>query len=214
MRTGIVAEKLGMTRLFTDTGEQVPVTVLQVNRCQVVAQRDRAKNGYNALQMGYGQGRVKSMKKPVKGYYAKLNVEPFKKLKEFRVDDSSLLPVGTEVRVDHFQIGQFVDVVGTSLGKGFAGAMKRHNFGGNRASHGASVCHRSLGATGQRQDPGKVFKGKKMAGHLGNEQVTIQNLKVVELDAERGLLFLRGAVPGHKGSLLAVKDAVKKPFKG
>lgn len=210
MRTGLVAEKIGMMRLFNESGEHVPVTVLRMDQCHVIGHKTMEKHGYVAVQLGYGVGRVKSLKKPQRDFYAKLKIEPKKGLKEFRVDADQMIEVGTALTPSHLQVGQFVDVVGTSIGKGFAGAMKRHNFAGNRASHGASLCHRSLGATGQRQDPGKVFKGKKMAGHMGSERVTIQNLKVVELDADRGLIYLHGAVPGHKGSLVAIKDAVKK----
>ncbi len=213
MRTGLVAEKLGMMRLFNEKGEHVPVTVLNVDHCQVVGQKTQELNGYEAVQLGYGQGRVKSLNKAQKEFYAKLKIEPKKGMQEFRVSSENILEVGLELKADHFQVGQFIDVCGTSIGKGFAGAMKRHNFAGNRASHGASVCHRSLGATGQRQDPGKVFKGKKMAGHLGAERVTIQNLKVVQIDAERGLVFVHGAIPGHKGSKVLVRDAIKKQGK-
>lgn len=210
MRTGLVAEKIGMTRLFSEQGEHVPVTVLHVESCQVLAHKTEGLHGYSAIQVGFGKGRPKSMSKAEKGFYAKHKVDAKKGLKEFRVSEESFLEVGTVLHVDHFKVGQYVDVVGTSLGKGFAGVMKRHNFGGNRASHGASVCHRSHGSTGQRQDPGKVFKGKKMAGHLGAERVTIQNLQVVHLDTDKGLIYLRGAVPGHNGSFITVRDAVKK----
>ena len=210
MRTGLVAEKIGMTRLFDDQGEHVPVTVLQVEACQVLGHKTEELHGYRAVQIGFGKGREKSLNKAQKGFYAKHQVEVKKGLKEFRVSEDALLEVGTALDVDHFKLGQYVDVIGTSLGKGFAGVMKRHNFGGNRASHGCSVSHRSHGSTGQRQDPGKVFKGKKMAGHLGAERVTIQNLQVVRLDSDKGLIYLRGAVPGHKGSFITVKDAVKR----
>ncbi len=210
MRVGLVAEKLGMSRLFNEAGEHVPVTVLLVDECQVIGLKTKDQHGYSAVQVGYGKGRVKSMAKPQKGMYAKLQVEVKKGIREFRTSEDNALEMGTELKADHFQVGQFVDVVGTSLGKGFAGVIKRHNFRMNRASHGASVCHRSHGATGQRQDPGRVFKGKKMAGHLGAERVTIQNLKIVQTDPERGLLYIRGAVPGYKGSIVIIKDSIKK----
>ncbi|MEI8321392.1 MAG: 50S ribosomal protein L3 [Alphaproteobacteria bacterium] len=210
MRVGLVAEKLGMSRIFNEAGEHVPVTVLLVEDCQVVGLKTQDQHGYSAVQVGYGKGRAKSLNKPEKGLYAKLKMEVKKGIREFRITEGDSLEVGAELKADHFQIGQFVDVVGTSLGKGFAGVIKRHNFSMNRATHGASVCHRSHGATGQRQDPGRVFKGKKMAGHLGAERVTIQNLKVVQTDPERGLLYIRGAIPGHKGSVIIIQDAVKK----
>lgn len=210
MRTGLVVEKIGMTRLFDEQGEHVPVTVLQVESCQVLAHKTEAIHGYSAVQIGFGKGRAKSLNKAEKGFYAKHQVDVKKGLKEFRVSEEDFLEVGTVLHPDHFKVGQYVDVVGTSLGKGFAGVMKRHNFGGNRASHGCSVSHRSHGSTGQRQDPGKVFKGKKMAGHLGAERVTIQNLQVVRLDSDKGLIYLRGAVPGHKGSFITMRDAVKR----
>lgn len=211
MRIGLVAEKLGMSRIFNDIGEHVPVTVLLVEGCQVLAYKTQDKHGYSAVQLGYGKGRAKSMTKPEKGFFAKLQMEVKKGIKEFRTQDRP--EVGIEVKADHFQVGQFVDVMGTSLGKGFAGVIKRHNFRMNRASHGASVCHRSHGSTGQRQDPGRVFKGKKMAGHMGAKRVTIQNLKVIQTDPDRGLIYIKGAVPGHKGSVLVIRDAVKKPVK-
>lgn len=211
MRTGLIAEKLGMTRLFTDEGEHVPVTVLHVKDCQVVQVKTPEKEGYRALQIGMdNNSKVKNVSKPLRGHFAKAKVEPKKHCAEFCVSEENLLDVGTEIRVDHFTPGQFIDVTGISIGKGFAGGMKRHNFGGLRASHGVSVSHRSHGSTGNRQDPGRVFKGKKMAGHLGSEQVTVQNLKVVETDVERGLLMVYGAVPGSPGSVVLVRDAVKK----
>jgi len=210
MRTGLVAEKIGMTRLFDEQGEHVPVTVLHLESCQVLAHKTEALHGYNAVQIGFGKGREKSLNKAEKGLYAKHKVDVKKGLKEFRVGEDAFLEVGLTLHPDHFKVGQYVDVVGTSLGKGFAGVMKRHNFGGNRASHGCSVSHRSHGSTGQRQDPGKVFKGKKMAGHLGAERVTIQNLQVVRLDSDKGLIYLKGAVPGHKGSFITVTDAIKR----
>jgi large subunit ribosomal protein L3 len=210
MRTGLIAQKVGMTRLFNAEGNHVPVTVLKVDKCEVVAVRTEETDGYTAVQLGVGTAKVKNVGKPMRGHYAKAKVEPKKLLAEFRVPKDALLEVGAELSVDHFQVGQYVDVVGTSIGKGFAGAMKRHNFGGLRASHGVSVSHRSHGSTGQRQDPGKVFKGKRMAGHLGAARITTQNLKVVSVDAEHGLIMLGGAVPGHEGGFVFVSDAVKR----
>ena len=209
MRTGLIAQKLGMTRVFRDDGTHVPVTVLQLDNCQVVGVRTREKHGYTAVQLGAGTAKVKNVTRPMRGHFAKAKVEPKSKLAEFRVDDDALLEVGAELSADHFISGQFVDVRGTSIGKGFAGGMKRHNFRGLEATHGVSVSHRALGSTGQCQDPGKVFKGKKMAGHLGNRRVTIQNLEVVSTDAERGLVLVKGAVPGHKGGYVFVSDAIK-----
>src|SRR5512135_619336 len=199
MRTGLLAQKLGMTRIFAADGNHVPVTVLKVDHCQVVAVRTDETNGYNAVQLGVGAAKVKNVSKAQRGHFAKAKVEPKRELAEFRVSKEALLEVGAELSVEHFLPGQFVDVVGTSIGKGFAGVMKRHNFGGLRASHGVSVSHRSHGSTGQRQDPGKVFKGKKMAGHLGDVRVTVQNLKVVLTDPERGLIGILGAIPGNPG---------------
>jgi large subunit ribosomal protein L3 len=210
MRTGLIAQKLGMTRLFNEEGNHVPVTVLKVENCQVVAVRTDETDGYTAVQLGVGAAKVKNVGKAMRGHYAKAKVEPKKKLAEFRVPKDALLEVGAELSVEHFQAGQLVDVVGTSIGKGFAGAMKRHNFGGLRASHGVSVSHRSHGSTGQRQDPGKTFKGKKMAGHLGAVRITTQNLKVISVDAERGLLMVRGSVPGAEGGFVFISDAVKR----
>lgn len=210
MRIGLVARKLGMTRIFTETGDHVPVTVLQVEDCQVVGVKTEEKNGYAAVQVAAFSAKPSSLRKPQRDFYAKIGFEPKKTLKEFRVSDVSQVELGQSVGVSHFQQGQFVDVTAVSIGKGFAGVIKRHNFRMNRASHGASVCHRSHGSTGQRQDPGRVFKGKKMAGHLGAERVTIQNLKVVSSDSERGLLYVKGAVPGCKGVTVVVKDAIKK----
>jgi large subunit ribosomal protein L3 len=210
MRTGLIAQKLGMTRVFTDEGNHVPVTVLRVDNCQVVAQRTVEHDGYTALQLGVGAAKVKNVTKPNRGHFAKAKVEPKAKLAEFRVSEDALVDVGAEITVAHFVPGQYVDVIGTSIGKGFAGAMKRHNFSGLRASHGVSVSHRSHGSTGQRQSPGKTFKNKKMAGHLGAERVTTQNLVVVAADAERGVLMIRGAVPGSDGGWVLVKDAVKR----
>ena len=209
MRSGLIAQKLGMTRIFTDGGEHVPVTVLKIDKCKVVAQRTEEKNGYTALQLGAGLAKVKNMTRAQRGHFAVANVEPTAKLAEFRVSPEHLIDVGAEITADHFLEGQFVDVTGTSIGRGFAGSMKRHNFHGLRASHGVSVSHRSHGSTGQRQDPGKVFKGKKMAGHMGDERVTTQNLKVVKTDIDRGLVMVRGAVPGAKGGWVLLRDAVK-----
>lgn len=210
MRSGLIAQKVGMTRVFTDDGTHVPVTVLKVDSCQVVAVRTEEKDGYTAVQLGAGAIKVKNVTKPERGHFAKARVEPKRKLVEFRVPADALIEVGAELSAAHFVPGQFVDVTGTSIGKGFAGAMKRWNFGGLRATHGVSVSHRSHGSTGNRQDPGKVFKNKKMAGHLGDEKVTVLNLKVVSVDEDRGLIFLKGAVPGAEGAWLRIRDAVKK----
>ncbi|TQV83717.1 50S ribosomal protein L3 [Denitrobaculum tricleocarpae] len=210
MRTGMIAQKLGMTRVFTDEGQHVPVTVLKVDKCQVVAVRTKESDGYAAVQLGNGKAKVKRVTKPMRGHYAKAKVEPKRKLGEFRVSDDALLEVGQELSVNHFVAGQFVDVTGTSIGKGFAGAMKRHNFGGLRATHGVSVSHRSHGSTGNSQDPGKVFKGKKMAGHMGDVRVTTQNLKIVSTDEDRGLILVKGAVPGAEGGWVRISDAVKR----
>jgi large subunit ribosomal protein L3 len=210
MRSGVIAQKLGMTRVFTETGEHVPVTVLRLGQCQVVAHRTKDKNGYVALQLGAGGRKVKNVPKAERGHFAVAKVEPKRKVTEFRVSEDALIPVGAEITADHFVVGQFVDVTGTSIGKGFAGPMKRWNFGGLRASHGVSISHRSHGSTGGRQDPGKTFKNKKMAGHMGVERVTTLNLKVVQTDVERGLILVEGAVPGAKGGWITVRDAVKK----
>lgn len=210
MRSGVIAKKLGMTRLFLENGTQVPVTVLQLDKLQVVAQRTADKDGYTAVQLGAGTAKAKRTTAAQRGHFAKANVEPKRKIAEFRVTPDCLIDVGAEITADHYLAGQFVDIAGTSIGKGFAGAMKRHNFGGLRASHGVSVSHRSHGSTGQCQDPGKVFKGKKMAGHLGSVRVTTQNLQVVRTDADRGLIMVKGAVPGSKGGWVTIKDAVKK----
>ena len=210
MRTGLIAQKLGMTRVFTDEGNHVPVTVLRVEGCQVEAQRTVASDGYAALQLGTGAAKVKNVTQPQRGHFANAKVEPKKKLAEFRVSEDALVPVGAEITAAHFIPGQYVDVTGTSIGKGFAGAMKRHNFGGLRASHGVSISHRSHGSTGQRQSPGKTFKNKKMAGHLGAERVTTQSLLVVAADAERGLLLIKGAVPGSEQGWVLVRDARKR----
>lgn len=210
MRSGLIAQKVGMTRVFTDEGEHVPVTVLKVDNCQVVAVRTESADGYTAVQLGVGTIKVKNVTKPLRGHFAKAKVEPKRKVVEFRVSPDALLEVGVELSVAHFVPGQFVDVTGTSIGKGFAGAMKRWNFGGLRATHGVSVSHRSHGSTGNRQDPGKTFKNKKMAGHLGAERVTVQNLKIVSVDEERGLILVKGAVPGAEGGWVRVRDAVKR----
>src|SRR5215475_9226876 len=212
MRSGVVAQKVGMTRIFTDSGEHVPVTVLRLAGCQVVGHRTKEKNGYVALQLGAGTRKVQRTTKADRGNFAVSKVEPKRKVAEFRVDDDALIPVGAEITADHFVVGQYVDVTGTSTGKGWAGPMKRWNFGGLRASHGVSISHRSHGSTGGRQDPGKTFKNKKMAGHLGVERVTTLNLKVMGTDAGRGLIMVQGAVPGVKGGWITVRDAVKKPL--
>jgi len=211
MRSGVIAKKLGMTRLFLEDGRQVPVTVLQLDNLQVVAQRTAAKDGYTAVQLGAGNAKAKRTTAPMRGHFARANVAPKRKIAEFRVSPDNLIDVGAEITADHYLAGQFVDIAGTSIGKGFAGVMKRHNFGGLRASHGVSVSHRSHGSTGQCQDPGKVFKGKKMAGHMGAVRVTTQNLQVVKTDSDRGLIMVKGAVPGSKGGWVTIKDAVKKP---
>lgn len=210
MRSGVITQKLGMTRVFTDDGRHIPVTVLKVDNCQVVAQRTEDKHGYTALQLGAGLAKVKRTSRAQRGHFAVAKVEPKRKVAEFRVSADNLIDVGAEITADHFVAGQYVDAIGTSIGKGFAGAMKRHNFGGLRASHGVSISHRSHGSTGQCQDPGKVFKGKKMAGHMGAERVTTQNLQVVETDVERGLILVKGAVPGAKGGWVFLRDAVKR----
>jgi len=210
MRTGVIAQKVGMTRLFTEAGEHVPVTVLRLAQCQVIAHRNKDKDGYVALQLGSGTRKVKNVSKAERGRFAVAKVEPKRKMVEFRVDEKELIPVGAEITADHFVVGQFVDVTGTSTGKGFAGGMKRWNFGGLRASHGVSVSHRSIGSTGGRQDPGKTFKNKKMPGQMGVERVTTLNLKVVQTDVERGLILVEGAVPGVKGGWITMRDAVKK----
>ncbi|KAA2314477.1 50S ribosomal protein L3 [Pseudooceanicola sediminis] len=212
LRSGIIAKKVGMTRLFMEDGKQIPVTVLQLDKLQVVAQRTSEAHGYSAVQLGAGTAKAKRTSQAMRGHFAAANVEPKRKVAEFRVDPDNLINVGEEITADHYFAGQFVDVSGTSIGKGFAGSMKRHNFGGLRASHGVSISHRSHGSTGQCQDPGKVFKGKKMAGHMGAVRVTTQNLQVVKTDADRGLIMIKGAVPGSKGGWVTVKDAVKKPF--
>jgi large subunit ribosomal protein L3 len=209
MRSGVIAQKVGMTRVYNDAGEHIPVTVLRVESLQVVAQRTQEKNGYTAVQLGVGLAKVKNTSKAMRGHFASASVEPKSKVAEFRVSPENLIDVGSEITAEHFVAGQKVDVTGTSIGKGFQGVVKRHNFGTGRATHGNSLSHRIHGSTGQRQDPGKVFKGKKMAGHMGDVRVTTQNLEVVSTDADRGLILLRGAVPGSKGSWIYVRDAVK-----
>jgi len=210
MRTGLIAKKMGMTRIYAADGEHLPVTVMQMENCQVVGQRTAEKNGYTAVQLGVGVKKAKRVTKADRGQFAKANVEPKAKLAEFRVDAENMIDVGAELSAEHFVVGQKVDVTGVSIGKGFAGAMKRHNFSGLRATHGVSISHRSHGSTGQCQDPGKVFKGKKMAGHMGATRVTTQNLEVVRTDADRGLILIKGAVPGPKGGWVMIKDAVKR----
>jgi large subunit ribosomal protein L3 len=210
LRSGVIAKKVGMTRLFLEDGRQVPVTVLQLDNLQVVAQRTADRDGYSAVQLGAGTAKPKRVSKAMRGHFAVASVAPKRKIAEFRVAPENLIKVGEEITADHYFEGQFVDVCGTSIGKGFAGAMKRHNFAGLRASHGVSISHRSHGSTGQCQDPGKVFKGKKMAGHMGAARVTTQNLQVVKTDADRGLIMVKGAVPGSKGGWVTIKDAVKK----
>jgi len=210
MRSGVIAQKMGMTRLFTEAGEHIPVTVLKLEKCQVLAQRTADKNGYTALQLGAGLAKVKNVPRAARGHFAVSKVEPKRRLAEFRVSPENLLDVGAEFTADHFVPGQYVDASGTSIGKGFAGAMKRHGFSGLRASHGVSVSHRAHGSTGQCQDPGKVFKGKKMAGQMGATSVTTLNLEVVKTDVDRGLIMVKGAVPGAKGGWVLLRDAVKK----
>ena len=209
MRTGLIAQKMGMTRVFTADGQHVPVTVLKVDNLQVVDVRTKEANGYSAVQLGWGTAKPKNVSKSMRGHFAKAKVEPKRKMAEFRVSDDAVLPIGAEISADHFVAGQRVDVVGTSIGKGFAGSMKRHNFKGLRASHGVSVSHRSHGSTGQCQDPGRVFPGKKMAGHLGDKKRTTQNLEVVRIDSPRNLILIKGAIPGSKGSDVLIKPAVK-----
>jgi large subunit ribosomal protein L3 len=210
MRTGLIAQKVGMTRLFGVDGSHIPVTVLQVEECHVVDVRTRERDGYTALQLGVGRARTKNVTKPMRGHFARAKVEPKVEVQEFRISDDAVLAVGDEIHVGHFVAGQFVDVTGISIGKGFAGAMKRHNFGGLRASHGVSISHRSHGSTGNRQDPGRTFKGKKMAGHMGARRTTVQNLEVFGVDPQRGLILVKGGVPGPKGAFVRVADAVKK----
>jgi len=214
MRTGVITQKLGMSRLFTKDGSHIPVTVLKLDNCQVVAKRTKDKDGYTAVQLGSGFAKAKNTSKAERGHYAKAKVEPKRKLAEFRVNEENLLEVGDEILASHFVEGQRVDVTGVTIGRGFAGAMKRWNFGGLEATHGVSISHRSLGSTGNSQDPGKTFKNKKMHGHLGVERVTTQNLEVTKVDVDRGLIMLRGSVPGAKGGWVMIRDAVKQPFTG
>lgn len=214
MRTGLLAQKVGMTRFYLEDGRHLPVTVLQVGGCRVVAQRTSEKHGYNAVQIGFGNAKAKHLTKPMREYFAKAKVSPARKLAEFRVSEDALIDVGQELSANHFVKGQFVDVSAVSIGKGFAGAMKRHNFSGLRASHGVSVSHRSHGSTGNCQDPGRVFKGKKMAGQMGARQTTTQNLYVVDSDEERGLVLVMGGVPGPDGGYVRISDACKKPLPG
>ncbi len=210
MRSGVIAQKVGMTRVFNEDGRHVPVTVLKLDKCQVVAQRTNERDGYTALQLGSGLAKTKNTTRAMRGHFAVAKVEPKRKVAEFRVSQDNLIDVGAEITADHFVAGQKVDVSGSSIGKGFAGAMKRHNFSGLRATHGVSISHRSHGSTGQCQDPGKVFKGKKMAGHMGAANVTTQNLEVVRIDTDRGLILVKGAVPGSKGGWVMIRDAIKK----
>jgi large subunit ribosomal protein L3 len=210
MRTGLIAKKLGMTTVYSEQGEETPVTVLQVEHCQVISQKTKEKHGYSAVQLGVGKARVKNTSKSLRGHFAKAKVEPKRKLVEFRVAENALVEPGVELVASHFVPGQYVDVTGTTVGKGFAGVMKRWNFRGLEASHGVSVSHRSHGSTGQRQDPGRVFKGKKMAGHMGARRRTQQNLEVVSVNDEQGFIFIRGAVPGSENGFVLVKDSVKK----
>jgi large subunit ribosomal protein L3 len=212
MRSGVIAQKVGMTRVFTETGEHIPVTVLKLGNCQVLGHRTTETNGYVALQLGSGTRKTVYMPKAERGQFAVAKVEPKRKLAEFRVTQDALIPVGAEIQADHFVVGQFVDVTGTSIGKGFAGGMKRWNFGGLRATHGVSISHRSIGSTGGRQDPGKTWKNKKMPGHMGVDRITTLNLRVVSTDVERGLILVEGAVPGSKGGWIRVRDAVKRPL--
>ncbi|MCF3945444.1 50S ribosomal protein L3 [Acidiphilium sp. AL] len=211
MRTGVIAKKLGMTRLFREDGTHVPVTVLHMDEVRVVAAKRVESDGYAAVQLGFGHAKTKNVSKPMKGHYAKAKVEPAMKLVEFRVAEDAVLEAGQVVSPAHFSVGQKVDVAGISKGKGFAGGMKRWNFAGLEASHGVSISHRSLGSTGNRQDPGKTFKNKKMAGHLGQERITTLNLEIAAVDAARGLIMIKGAVPGAKDGYVLVRDAIKKP---
>ena len=212
-RTGLLAKKLGMTRIFQEDGTHVPVTVLHIDQLQVVAARTVEKDGYTAVQLGWGKAKVKNVTQPNRGHFAKAKVEPKAKLMEFRVDADALLEPGATLSAAHFAVGQKVDVCGISKGKGFAGGMKRWNYSGLEASHGVSISHRSLGSTGNRQDPGRTFKNKKMAGHLGVERITTMNVLVAAVDAAKGLLMIQGAVPGAKGGYVRVRDAVKMPPK-
>ncbi|MBJ65822.1 MAG: 50S ribosomal protein L3 [Rhodobiaceae bacterium] len=212
MRTGLICKKIGMSRIFSAEGSHVPVTVLELDNCQVISSLTEEKNGYSAVQIGVGKIKEKKVSKPMEGHFKKNKVNPKLKISEFRVTKDNLIDTGTEIVASHFVEGQFIDATGISIGKGFAGAMKRHNFGGLRASHGVSISHRSHGSTGQCQDPGKVFKGKKMAGHMGSSKTTIQNLEVVKTDSENGYIFIKGAIPGPKGGWVVLNDAIKKSF--
>ena len=210
MRTGLIAEKVGMSRVYNDKGIFIPVTLLQLKNCIVVGHKTSEKDGYDALQVGFGKAKVKNVSKPLLGMFKKIALEPVRKIKEFRISKDNFVEIGKEFSVNHFLPEQFVDISGVNIGKGFAGVIKRHNFRSLRASHGVSLTHRSHGSTGNRQDPGRVFKGKKMAGHLGNKQITVQNIKVIALDEAKQLIIVKGALPGHKGSLLTICDAIKK----
>ncbi|AAU04114.1 50S ribosomal protein L3 [Rickettsia typhi] len=210
MRTGIIAQKIGMTSVFNDKGERISLTLVKVDGCQVVGHKTLAKHGYNALVIGVKDQKISRVTKPMKQVFANAKISPKTKLKEFRISEDNFIDIASILEVDHFSVGQFVDITATTIGKGFAGSMKRHNFRGLEASHGVSISHRSHGSTGQRQDPGKVFKGKKMAGHMGCNQVTIQNLKIFAIDTNRKLIMIQGSIPGHKNSYLLVKDAIKK----
>ena len=210
MRSGLIVKKVGMTRLYLEDGTHVPVTVLSLKDCQVIANQSMEKNGYNSITLATGEAKPKNTNKSQREAFAKVKVTPKQKQMEFRVSEANMVPIGSELGANHFVVGQYVDATGITIGKGFAGAMKRHNFGGLRASHGVSISHRSHGSTGNSQDPGRVFKGKKMAGQMGNRQRTIQNLQVVAADEERGLIFIKGGLPGSKGSWISLKDAVKK----
>jgi len=208
-RTGILTKKLGMTRVYDEAGNHIPVTVLSLEGCQVVAQKTTEKDGYTALQLGSGNAKPKRVSKAERERFARAQVTPKMKLVEFRVDEDTMIEVGATLTADHFVVGQKVDAAGITVGKGFAGGMKRWNFGGLRATHGVSISHRSHGSTGQCQDPGKVFKGKKMAGHMGAVRRTVQNLEVARIDVEEGLLLIKGAVPGAKNGWVEIRDAVK-----
>ena len=209
MRCGLIAKKIGMTRVFGDDGQSVPVSVLQMDNCQVISKKTKDVHGYNALQIGFGSKKAKNISKAERGHFAKFEVEPKAKIAEFKVSEDALIDVGKIIGVNHFLPGQKVDVIGSSKGKGFAGAMKRHNFAGLRASHGVSISHRAHGSTGQCQDPGKVFKGKKMAGQLGNKRVTTQNVSIISIDNDEGLILIKGSIPGSKGGFVYIKDAIK-----
>jgi len=210
MRTGILAKKIGMTSYFNDDGTRSPATLLYIDKCEVTNIQNNEKNNYQSIQVGAENKKINKIKKPQKNHFTKIKATPKKYLKEFKVSANNLMEIGKEIKADHFKKGQFVDVTSISKGKGFAGSMKRHNFGGGRASHGNSISHRAHGSTGNNQDPGKVFKGKKMAGHMGAKQVTIQNLKVIDIDSKNNLIIVKGSVPGSRQSILSVKDSVKK----